>query len=180
MQTFETFTDERSGNAAVAAETVAHCGVFVGDYFAAWDSVELPDASTLADPALLAVGGSNPDSGLFAFVVYAQRPFGLEIIDVFVGDGDLADRVYDHKVIVSKHKLGSNPQQSCTESDCSAKAELNPSNGVFDRVENYLRHEQNIKHDGYYGPGEVALGSEDILFIHASIIAGNSAVQEGK
>ena len=180
MQTFETFTDERSGNAAVAAETVAHGGVFVGDYFAAWDSVELPDASTLADPALLTVGGSNPDSGLFAFVVYAQRPFCLEIIDVFVGDGDLADRVYDHKVIVSKHKLGSNPQQSCTESDCSAEAELNPSNGVFDRVENYLRHEQNIKHDGYYGPGEVALGSEDKLVFHASIIAGITAVQEGK
>jgi hypothetical protein len=34
--------------------------------------------------------------------------------------------------------------------------------------------------DGNRSPGEVALGSEDTLFIHASIIAGNSAVQEGK
>ena len=180
MQTFETFTDERSGNAAVAAETVAHGGVFVGDSFTAWNSVELPDASTLADPALLAVGGSNPDSGLVATVVYAQRPLGVEIVDVFVGNGDLADRVYDNKVIVSKHKLGSNPQQGCADSDYSTEAEFNPTDGLVDRIENYLCHEENIKHDGNYGPGEVALGSEHKLVFHASIIAGIAAVQEGK
>jgi hypothetical protein len=43
-----------------------------------------------------------------------------------------------------------------------------------------LGQKEANKQDGNCGPGKVALGSEDILFIHASIIAGNSAVQEGK
>lgn len=180
MQTFETFTDERSGNAAVAAETVAHGGVFVGHSFTAWNSIELPDASTLTDPALLAVGGSNPDSGLFATVVYAQRPLGLEIVDVFVGNGDLTDRVYDHKVLISKYELGSNPQQQSADSNGRAQTELKPVQCVFNRVENHLSQEQNIKNDGNNCPGEVALGSEYEFATHASIIAGIAAVQEGK
>jgi hypothetical protein len=43
-----------------------------------------------------------------------------------------------------------------------------------------LGQEEANEQNGDGCPGEVALGSEDILFIHASIIAGNSAVQEGK
>jgi len=61
MQTFETFTDQRSGNAAVASETRAHRGVLVGNDFAALDVVELVDSSALTDPTLLAVCGCNPD-----------------------------------------------------------------------------------------------------------------------
>ena len=180
MQTFETFTDERSGDAAVAAETRAHRGEFVCDDFVALDVVELVDASALADPALLAVGRSNPDSGSLATVVYAQRPFGVEIIDVFVGDGHLAQRVYDDEVIFVEHQLGSNPnQKSCNDNE-STNGEFDPVDGIFDRKENYLGQVEANEQDGDGCPGEVSLGSEDILFIHASIIAGNSAVQEGK
>lgn len=180
MQISKTFTDERSGNAAVATETVAHARVLVGDALARWNSVELPDASTLADPALLAVSGSNPDSSLLATVVYAKSPLGLELVDIFVGDADLTERVYDHEVIVVEHELGANPEQGCTDCNSSAEAVLDPFHGVVNGVENYLRHEQRIKNDGNYGPGEVAFGSEDECFIHASIIAGITAVQEGK
>ena len=180
MQISETFTDERSGNAAVAAETVAHARVLVGDSFARWNSVELPDASTLANPTLLAVGGGNPNSSLLATVVYAKSPLGLELVDVFVGNGDLTDWVYDHEVIVFEHELGANPEQSCADCNCGTEAVLDPLNGTVDWVENNLREKQRIKNDGNYGPGEVALGSEDECFIHASIIAGITAVQEGK
>ena len=180
MQISQTFTDERSGYAAVASETVAHGGVFVGDSLTAWNSVELPDASTLTDPALLSVSGSNPNSGLFATVVYEQRPFGLEIIDVFVGDCDLTDRVYDHEVIFSEHEVGANPEQNRSNGNCGTEAVLDPFHCVVNGVKNHLSHKQNVKHDGHYGPGEVALGSEDKIFIHASIIAGIAAVQEGK
>lgn len=180
MQISETFTDERSGYAAVAAETVAHGGVFVSDSLTGWNSVELPNTSTLTDPALLSVCRSNPNSGLFAFVVYEQRPLGFEIVDVFVGNGDLSDRVYNNQVVILKHELGANPEQNRTDGNGGTEAVLEPLNGVFDRVQNHLSHEQSIKHDGHYGPGEVALGSEDKIFIHASIIAGIAAVQEGK
>ena len=180
MQTFETFTDERSGNAAVAAETRAHRGVLVGNDFAALDVVELVDAGALTDPALFAVCGCNPDSRLFAVVVYAKRPLGVEIVDVFVGDRHFADRVYNDEVVIVKHQLGSNPDQKSCDNCESTNAELNPVNGVFYGKENHLGQVEANKQDGNCGPGEVALGSEDILFIHASIIAGNSAVQEGK
>jgi hypothetical protein len=180
MQTFETFTDERSGEAAVAAETRAHRGEFVRDDFAALDVVELVDSSALADPALLAVGRGNPDPGLLATVVYAQRPFGFEVIDVFVGNGDFAQRVYNDEVIIVEHQLGPNPNQKSCDNCESSNAEFNPVDGVFDGKENHLGQKEANKQDGNCGPGEIALGSEDILFIHASIIAGNSAVQEGK
>ena len=180
MQTFETFTDERSGNAAVAAETRAHRGVLFGYDFAALEVVELVDASAFADPALLSVCGCNPDSSLFAIVVYAKRPLGVEIVDVFVGDGHFADRVYNDEVIIVKHQLGSNPNEKSCDNCESANAELNPVDGVFYGKENHLGQVEANKQDGNCGPGEVSLGSEDILFIHASIIAGNSAVQEGK
>ena len=180
MQTFETFTDERSGNATVAAETCAHRGVFVGNDFAALDEVELVDACALTDPTLLAVCGCDPDSGLFAVVAYAKRPLGVEVFDVFVGDGDFANRVYNDEVVIVKHQLGSNPDKKRCDNCESANAELNPVNGVFYRKENNLGQIKANKKDGNCGPGEVSLGSEDILFIHASIIAGNSAVQEGK
>lgn len=180
MQTFETFTDERSGNAAVAAETRAHRGVFVGDDFAALDVAELVDSSAFADPALLAVCRCNPDSSFLAAVVYAKRPLGVEVVDIFVGNGDFAKRVYNDEVIFVEHQLGSNPNQKSCDNYESANAEFNPVNRVFDWKENHLGQKQANKQDGNCCPGEVALGSEDILFIHASIIAGNSAVQERK
>lgn len=180
MQTFETFTDERSGNAAVASETRAHRGGFVGDDFTAFDVAELVDASAFADPALLAICGCNPNSGLFATVAYAKRPLGFEIIDVFVGNGHFADRVHNDEVVIVKHQLGSNPdEKSCGNCEC-ANAKFNPVDRIFYRKENHLGQIEANEQDGHRGPGEVALGSEDILFIHASIIAGNSAVQEGK
>ena len=180
MQTSKTFTDERSGYAAVAAEAVANCGVFVGDALTAWNSVELPDASTFADPALFAVGGCDEHSSLLATVVYAQRPFGLELVDVFVGNGDLTERVYDHEVVFSQHELGSNPHEQRTHGNGCCKAELDPVHRVFNRIENYLSQEQGIENQSNNRPGEVAFGPENEVFIHASIIAGIAAVQEGK
>lgn len=180
MQTFETFTDERSGNAAVAAETRAHRGVFVGDDFAALDVAELVDSSAFANPALLAVCGCNPDASRLAVVIYAKRPLGVEVVDVFVGNGDFAQRVYNDELIIVEHQLGSYPNQKSCDNCESANAEFNPVDGVFDGKENHLGQKEHNKQDGNCGPGEVALGSEDILFIHASIIAGNPAVQEGK
>jgi hypothetical protein len=180
MQTFESFTDERSGNAAVAAETRAHRGELVRDDFAALDEVELVDSSALADPALLAVGRGNPDSGLFATVVYAKRPLGVEVADVFVGDGHFAERVYDDEVVFVEHQLWSNPNQKSRNYNEGTNSEFDPIDGVLYGKENHLGQIEANEQDGNCGPGEVSLGSEDILFIHASIIAGNSAVQEGK
>ena len=180
MQTFESFTDERSGNAAVAAETRAHRGELVRDDFAAFDEIELVDSSALADPALLAVGRGNPDSGLFATVVYAKRPFGVEVADVFVGNGHFAERVYDDEVIIVEHQLWSNPNQKSRNDNESPNSEFDPIDGIFNRKENHLGQVEANEQNGDGCPGEVSLGSEDILFIHASIIAGNSAVQEGK
>lgn len=180
MQISQTFTDERSGNAAVAAETVAHGGVLVSDSFAAWNSVELPDSSTFGDPALLAANGSNPNAGLLATVVYEKRPLGFEIVDVFVGDGRLANRVDDNEMIVIEHELGSNPQQQSAHSNKRSEAEFNPGHRVFNGVENHLGHEEAIENQSNNRPGKVALGSKDVSVIHASIIAGNAAVQEGK
>lgn len=180
MQTFETFSDERSGNAAVAAETGAHRGGFVSNDFARFDEVELVNSSAFTDPTLLAVCGCNPDSRVFAAVVYAKRPFGVEIVDVFVGNGHFADRVYNDEVVIVKHQLGSNPNEKSCDNCESTNAEFKPVNGVFYGKENHLGQVEANKQDGNRGPGEVSLGSEDILFIHASIIAGNSAVQEGK
>ena len=180
MQTSQTFTDERSGDAAVAAETVTRGGVFIGDSFAGWNSGVLPDSSTLGDPALFATGRSNPDSGLTATVVYAKSPLGLELVDVFVGDFGAAERVYDNEVIFVEHQLGANPQKICTGSNESANHEFCHTASAFDGVEQHLSQKQTIKNERYCSPGEVAFGSEDIFVIHASIIAGSSAVQEGK
>ena len=180
MQTFESFTDERSGNAAVAAETRAHRGELVRDDFAALYEVELVDSSALADPALLAVGRGNPDSGLFATVVYAKRPLGVEVADVFVGDGHFAERVYDDEVIIVEHQLWSNPNQKSRNYNEGTNSEFDPIDGIFNRKENHLGQVKANEQNGDGCPGEISLGSEDILFIHASIIAGNSAVQEGK
>jgi len=180
MQISKSFTDERSGNAAVAAETVAHGGVLVGDSLAGWNVVELPDAGTLADPALLAVGGGNPNRGLLATVVYAKRPLGLELVDVFVGNGDLAERVYDDEMIFVKHELGSDPHEECGNRDNCGESELKPVDSIFSGKERHLGHEEAIENQSNNRPGEVALGSKDVFVIHASIIAGNAAVQEGK
>jgi hypothetical protein len=43
-----------------------------------------------------------------------------------------------------------------------------------------LGHEEAIENQSNKRPGKVALGSKDVSVIHASIIAGNAAVQEGK
>ena len=180
MQISKTFTDKRSGYAAVAAETVARGGVLVGDSFTAWNSGELPDSSTLGDPALLAVGGSNPDSGLIATVVYEQGPLGFELVDVFVGDLGAADRVYDNQVVFVEHQLGANPHEVSGNCNGCTNRKLNGVDGTLGGVEDYLSQEQGIKNERHNGPGEVAFGSENIFAIHASIIAGSPAVQEGK
>lgn len=180
MQTFESFTDQRSGNTAVAAETRAHRGELVRDDFAALDEVELVDSSALADPALLAVGRGNPDSGLFATVVYAKRPLGVEVADVFVGNGHFAERVYNDEMVFVEHQLWSNPNQKSRNDNEGTNGEFDPIDGFFNRKENHLGQVEANEQNGDGCPGEVSLGSEDILFIHASIIAGNSAVQEGK
>ena len=180
MQTSKTFTDERSGDAAVAAEALARGGVFIGDSFAAWNSGELPYASALGDPALLAAGRSNPDSGLTATVVYAKSPLGLELVDVFVGNLCAAERVYNNEVIFVEHQLGSNPHEISASSNECADNELCCPVGTFDGVEDHLSQKQSIENERYNSPSEVALGSENIFVIHASIIAGSPAVQEGK
>lgn len=180
MQTLQSFTDERSGDAAVAAEAFACGSEFIRDDFARRNSVELPDTGAFANPALLAVGGGNPDSGLFATVVYQQGPFGLELVDVFVGNHGSAQRVYDNQMIVIQHELGSDPKQVCACGHDASDSEFNRAICLFNGVDQHLNQEQSVEKQSHNGPGKVAFGSENIFAIHASIIAGASAIQEGK
>lgn len=180
MDISQTFSDKRSGDPTVATETFAHGGELVGHLLATRYATEFPDSRAFADPALFTVSGSNPNSGLFAVVVYAKRPFGLEIVDVFVGDGHFPEGVYDHQMLVFKHKLGPHPKQQSANRNRSDYSDLNPVHGVVNRVEHHLSQEQTIEDDCHNGPGEVAFRPEDVFVTHASIIAGITAVQEGK
>ena len=177
MQTLEALSNHSRSNTTITRKTVANGSEITLNFVAEVATPGTPASNTLGNPSLLAVGRSNPNSGPFSAVDYAQSPLGLEVVDILVGDGHLAERVYDQETVFVQHELGPNPHKHGAGCNCSADGQLNPDHRVLRWVENYLSHEKKIQTDGKYRPGEVALGSKDVFVSHASIIAGIAAVQ---
>jgi len=180
MQALETLTNHCRSHAAVTRKTVADGSEITLSHFTEISALGRPATDTLSNPSLLAVGRSNPNSGPFAVVVYAQSPLGFKVVDIFVGDGLLTERVYDHQVVFVQHELRSHPHEQSANHNKCADGILNPIRSIVGRVQNDLSHEKHIKPYGQDGPGEVSFGSKDNFVFHASSIAGYSAVQERK
>lgn len=177
MEISQALSDECRGNSTVTSEAFAHSGEFIGDFLASWNAIELPNSGAFTDPSLFSVGRGNPDSGLLSLVDDSQRPLGFESVDVFVEDGCFAEGIHNNQVILSENQLGSNPNQKSYSNDQETDDEVASARELFNWIENHLGQVEQSEQDGNGCPCEVSLGSEDMVFIHALIIAGNSAVR---
>ena len=180
MKVLEAFSNQVSGDSAVALEAAADASGVVGAFSAGWNSVGAPSESAVSNPALLTVSWSDPDASLFAAVNDEKRPFGFEFGYVSVGNGFGLDWVDNDEIVVSQDQLGANPEQGCCGGDCACKGDVEQQNAVSGRVEHGLSQVKSDESKSYVTPDEVAFWAINVDVLHKPIIAGVPAGGEGK
>ena len=180
MSVVETFSDQMCCDTAVAVEALTDAGDLVLLGGAGRKSVETPAHGAVSHPTLLTIGRSNPNAGLGSLMVNEQRPFGLEFVDVAVGDDLGVERVDHNQIVLSQNQLGSYPEQSCCGADGGCCGGVDADIAIGSRVENSLGQEQGIEKQGDTAPDQIALGAKNRRVLHLSIIAGTPADGKGK
>lgn len=179
MQISKPFTNQSSSDSAVAAQALAHAA-FTDFVFGGQGASAVPAAHAAGYPAVFAVGGGNPDPSLAFAVNNQKRPFGFEFDDVFVGNGFGFDWVDDNQVALAQNQLWANPKQNRDQSKNKSKHYIANRDAVAGWVKDQLNNENGVDQQRNSGPGKVASWSKGFHVFHASIIAGMSAVNEGK
>lgn len=179
MQISKPFTNQGSSDSAVAAQALTHAA-FTNFFSGRQSSSAVPAADAAGNPAVFAVGGGNPDSRLALGVNNQKRPFGFEFDYVFVGNGLGFDGINDNQIVVSQDQLWANPEQNCNQSEGNGKHYVANRYAIAGWVKNQLNNKNGIDKQRNSGPGKVASWSKGFDVFHASIIAGMSAVNEGK
>lgn len=173
MQTSQAITNEGGSDSAVAAQTFAHGRKFSLNNFTSGNSAEFPAASTVGYPSLFAVGRRDPNSRALFTMANQQRPLGFKFSYVTVINDLGAERVNHDKVDFAKNEFWSQPQQGCCACNqcCNDQVDGEGSGWVEDR----LSYKEAVKSQRTEAPGKIAFWSEDIYFLHESIIAGTAA-----
>ncbi|MFM2321398.1 MAG: hypothetical protein RL612_545 [Actinomycetota bacterium] len=172
------FADQRSSKTTVAAEALAHRTVFDGLALGQWYSVVSPAESAISNPASLAIGWGYPNLNAGVAVVDLQSPLGLEFGDCAVLDGCLFEGVHHDEVVFAKNQLGFYPEQIGGSSHENRNRKIKHEDTGASWVENRLGQEDGIQDKRQTGPNQVAFRAKNC--IHASIIAGVTAVGKGK
>lgn len=180
MLTVHSISNKCCSDAAVTSEALADRSESAVGGFTAGNAVEFPASGTVSDPSLFAISGSNPNSGFASPVSNEQSPFGFEFENVAVSNGLLTERVDDHNDFALQNEFWSNPEQGCCGGNACCNGEIQQDNLAITWVEERLNGKQADKGQSNQTPNEVASRSENSDIIHASIIAGSAAVQEGK
>lgn len=174
------FSNQVSGNATVAAETLANGGHFFGLALAAHrNSAALPAVRTVTNPTLFAIRRSNPDSGFAVFVNDQQRPLGFELENVAVTDSDGSQWVNHSEFGFVQDQFGSEPKRKDRAGGNGSDGQIKHNGGSIFAEENSLNNEQSVEKYRNTCPDEIGSGSESSAVFHALIIAGNSAAVEG-
>lgn len=177
MKLSETILDERSGQTAVAVGASANRGVLNLPGLGLGKAIRVPSVSSIADPAPLTASCCDPNSGASSAVVNEQSPLAVEVLDVSVANGDAGERIDNNQVFVSKNQLGLDPEQSCcgSQSNCCGNVDQEVA---APRVEQSLNQEHAVEQQCCSSPNQIVSGAENQVLLHATIIAGASAVDE--
>jgi len=175
MTRVDSLSQQLGGNSAVAVEAGTGGTGFAGGPVGAGHLAGSPTVGAVGYPALLPIGGSNPDSGLLACVVNEQSPFCVELSDVTVLDGFGSERVDHNNLIGAENQLGLEPNQVAKSSNCCANQCSNQNVVLLGRIENHLNQEQDVQENGATAPDQIGFGTEGGLRVHESIFASASA-----
>ena len=180
MSVFETISNQMSCNTAVAVEALADAGhgVLIGG--AGGKFFRTPSQSAFSDPTLLAIGRSNPHSGLAIAVMNEQSPLSFELGNVIVGNLNGAEGVDYNQVILSEDQLGSNPEQGCCGTNGCCCDSIDDEIAVFGGVKNSLSQKEGIEGQSHATPNQIPLRAVNRQVLHLSIIAGTPADGKGK
>lgn len=168
--------NKRGGQAAIASQTLTHRRVLEGFTFGNGNTVVPNAQSGVSHPAALAIGRSNPDLDTGFSIFDLQGPLSFEFSDLAVGDDDSLERVDYNQVGLSENEFWFNPKQIGRGSDENCNCEIYQQAAGW--VENGLVDEEYVQDYCQTSPDQIALWAKH--GIHASIIAGVTAVGKGK
>ena len=174
MKTFDSFTNELVGEAAVASDALAAGSELAFGLLLLEEFANRPALDIIASPALSSVSGSYPYAGLSVGMVNQQSPLGVQRSDVAVVDFNLFDRVNNNHAGFFENELGSNPEDVDNEGNGCGCCEVKKQNASCTRVSNSLGQKQSVQNEGNTSPAQVTLGAKNLILFHDSIIASNS------
>lgn len=172
------FANKRSGQTAVASQALTHRGFFDGFTFTHGYSSVSPAESAVGNPAAFAVCWGHPDLNASATGFDFKAPLGTEISNFAVGNYNSLQWINNDQVALAQNQLWSNPEQVSSQGNQGGYGKIKQLVSGFGGVEHRLQQEQRIEGEGHDRPSQIALRAKD--FIHASIIAGITAVGKGK
>jgi len=179
MTFLDPIQNQRSGDTAVTVEALASSLTFFGFLAGKGESVVVsPAKSSVGSPALLTVGGGNPNSGLTFGMFNSKTPFGGNSDDVFVIDDVLSNRVNNDYVAFTKGQLWSEPKAKDSKTTDYTNSGVNQWVAKTVVEENGLSQVERIQRQGDRTPNQVALGLENDFIIHSNILAGKTIAKK--
>ena len=174
MQIFDSLTDQSSGDPTIAVATLAHAG-YLGDFaLGSWQLAKKDPRIAFGDPTVFSVSRRNPDASLLGSVSNQEGPFGVESLDVLIGDFSGSDGIYYNKIFSAQNQLWANPNQPGNGSHGDGNSNIENQVFTIGRVTNGLDQKQNVKQNGNRTPNDVSFWSVRNNSFHASIFAGES------
>lgn len=179
MTFLHTIENERGSNSAVAVEALARSLTLFGFLASKGESaVVSPTQASVGCPALLAVGWSNPDSGLSFGMFNGQTPFGRDGNNVPVFNDMFFDRVCDNNVVFGQGQLWTNPKAKDTQTTYGSNEQVNKWVAKTLVIENGLNQVKTIECESNRAPNQVAFGFENDFIIHKDILSVNTIAKK--
>jgi hypothetical protein len=179
MTFLDPIQNQRSSNAAIAVEALASSLTFFGLLAGKGEStVETPAEASAGNPALLAIGGSNPNSGSAFGMFNGQTPFGCDSLDILVVDDMSSNRVNNDYLAFTKGQLWSEPKAKDSKTANYTNSGINQWVAETVVEENGLSQVKRIQRQGDRTPNQVALGLENDFIIHSNILAGKTIAKK--
>jgi hypothetical protein len=179
MTFLDAIQNHGSCDSAVAVQTLASGLALFG--FLTFKGKTLghaPAKSGAGNPALFAVGGSNPDFGVTLRVIDRQTPLGVNGLDIFVGNNVLFYGVDNNDMGVRQGQLWSHPKTKNSKSGYSSENYVEQRIAHSLVIENGLTEVEGIEQQCYRTPDQIALGFENDFIIHNNILAGKTIAKK--
>jgi hypothetical protein len=179
MTLLDAIQNQSSSDTAVAVEALASGLTLFG--FLAFQGKPLahtPAKPGASSPTLLAVGGSNPDSGFTLRMFDGQTPLGGNGFDIFVVDDVLFDGVDNNNVGIGQGQLWSNPKSKDSKSGYNSKDHVEQGIAHTLVVENGLNQVKSIEQKSNRTPNQIGFGFENNVIIHNDILSGKTTAKK--
>jgi hypothetical protein len=179
MTFLDAIQNHRGGNSAIAVEAFA--GSLSGGSFLAGKGEFIVDAPTKASagsPALLTIGGRNPNSSASSIVMDCESPFSTDATNVPVMNDVCGEGINDYYVGVFENEFWSHPQSNNAKPKNRTNSNVNNWVAGTLVVENGLSDVKSIKEERGRTPNQVALGFENDFIIHSNILAGKTIAKK--